>query len=152
MIYKTEDLVGTLFHDVAHLIRLRIDDELRPYELTRASWLAIGVVAKSNHLSQSELAEVLELGTAATGKVIDRLEERGLIERHADPDDRRTNRLTITEEARKLIKKLHPVSKRLRKEILQDLSEAEQRQLKTHLATIKARLSQANGREQNRGS
>lgn len=148
MIGKEDDLVGTLFHDVAHWIRYRIDSELKPYGLTRASWLALGIVELNDRLSQAELAEFLELGAAATGKVVDRLEERGLIERHADPEDRRTNRLSITDEARKLIKMLQPISKKIRKEILQDLSKAEQKQLEGSLAKIKARLSQANRQEQ----
>lgn len=143
MIHKDDDMVGTLFHDVAHLIRHQIDDELRPYDLTRASWLAIGIVQSNDRLSQAELAESLELGAAATGKVVDRLEERGLIERHADPDDRRTKRLSVTSEGKKLIRKLRPIGVKIRDSVLQDLNEADQKRLLSYLVKIKTRLSKS---------
>lgn len=141
MIRKKDDVVGSLIHDVAHQLRLRIDEVLRPYELTRVSWMAIGIVDQNDRLTQSELAARLELGTAATGKLVDRLEERGLVQRHDDPDDRRANLLSVTPEARELLERLKTVGEGLREEVLQDLGEAERQRLQRSLQKIKARLA-----------
>lgn len=141
MLRKDEDIVGTMLHDVAHLIRLRIDEALRPFELTRVAWLAIGIVAERDRLSQSQLAEALELGSPATGKLVDRLEQRGLVERLADPGDRRANQLTATAEAKRLLKELEPVGDAVREDVLQDFTAAELRQLARFLFRIKARLN-----------
>lgn len=142
MIRKEEDLVGSLIHDVAHLLRLRIDRALRPHDLTRVSWMAIGIVEQNEKLTQSELAARLELGTAATGKLVDRLQERGLVQRHDAPDDRRAKLLVVTQEARDLLERLKPVGERLREEVLQDLGEAERQHLLHSLQKIKNRLAE----------
>ncbi len=47
-------------------------------------------------LSISGLAELLGLGLPNVTGLVDRLEERGLVERHRDPDDRRVVHVTLT--------------------------------------------------------
>ena len=143
MIRKKADVVGSLLHDAAHLLRLRIDEALRPYDLTRVSWMAIGIIEQNEMLTQSDLAARLELGTAATGKLVDRLQERGLVERHDDPEDRRANLLAVTPGARDLLERLKSVGEALREEVLQDLGEAERRQLQRSLQKIKTRLTES---------
>ena len=138
---KDEDIVGTMLHDVAHLIRLRIDEALKPFDLTRVAWLAIGIVVERDRLSQSQLAEALELGSPATGKLVDRLEHRGLVERLADPQDRRTNQLTATAEAKRLLNELEPVAGVIREDVLKGFTAAERHQLARFLFRIKAGLS-----------
>lgn len=140
MIRKDDDVVGSMLHDVAHLIRLKVDDALKPFGLTRVAWLAIGIIAEHDKLTQSELAEYLELGAAATGKLVDRLEERGVVARAADPSDRRTNLLSVTAEAERLMKQLEPIGAAIREDILQDLDAEEREQLADMLIRIKARL------------
>lgn len=142
MIAKTDDLVGSLIHDVAHLLRLHIDERLQPFRLTRVHWLAIGIIGENERLTQAELANKLELGAATTGKLVDRLEERGLVRRENDPNDRRSNLLALTPDAKAILRKLARVSKELRQEILCDLSETEQERLKRSLLKIKKQLTQ----------
>jgi DNA-binding MarR family transcriptional regulator len=142
---KDDDIVGTMLHDVAHTIRLTIDEALRPYDLTRVSWLAIGIVAEQDALSQTRLADALELGPPATGKLVDRLEDRGLIERLRDPGDRRSNLLRVTPEARRLLRDLAPVGDEIRERVLRDLGSEERAQLLDMLQRIKTGLSGAPG-------
>lgn len=139
---KDDDIVGTMLHDVAHRIRLKIDGALRPFHLTRVAWLAIGIVAERGRLSQSQLAEALELGSPATGKLVDRLEERGLVERSSDPGDRRSNLVTLTAQARHLLGELEPLGESIREDVLRDLTAAERQQLGRLLARIKHRLGE----------
>jgi MarR family transcriptional regulator for hemolysin len=140
MIRKQDDLVGSMLHDIAHLVRLRIDEALKPYGLTRLKWLAIGIISNSEGFSQAELASQLELRSAATGRLVDRLVERGLVERHADKDDRRAYRLFATPKSEALLLDLEPLGERLRKEILNGLDQEEAGDLKNSLTKIKANL------------
>lgn len=143
MIRKENDVVGTLVHDVAHLLRLRIDAALRPHGLTRVGWLAIDIIEQNDRLTQSDLAARLELGTAATGKLVDRLEERGLVRRHDAPGDRRAKLLSVTAKARRLLDRLKPTAEALRQEVLRDLDETERQRLQTTLQKIKTRLMES---------
>jgi MarR family transcriptional regulator for hemolysin len=140
MIRKRDDIVGSLFQDVAHLVRQRIDAELKPYGLTRLKWLAIGVLQDQRGLTQSELADWLELKPAATGRLVDRLVERGLVERRTDPDDRRAYQLFVTQKSDDLLENLVPTGDAIREHVLQDLDPQERAQLAKTLTKIKERL------------
>lgn len=150
MLRKDDDVVGTLLHDIAHLLRYRIDDALRPFELTRVAWLAISLIARHQEeqetLTQSDLAHDLELGPAATGKLLDRLQDRGLIQRLADPADRRTHRIALTPSAHALLETLAPLGDHIREEVLQDLPPGERDALLRSLIKIKTRLQSGSGR------
>ena len=61
---------------------------------------------RSEGLKQSELAEILDLQPISLTRLLDRLAENGLIERRADPNDRRANRLYLTPAARPLLEQL----------------------------------------------
>ena len=142
MITKQDDLLGTLIHDVAHLLRHEIDDRLRPYNLTRVKWLALGIIQNHDGLSQSELSEKLELGAASVGRLVDRLVKRGFVSRTQDPDDRRSYKLGITASANTLLAELDGVPDHLEREMLDDLSAKEVEDLTTGLTTLKAKLKE----------
>ena len=77
MIGKDDNSLGALLHDVAHQLRVVIDREVAPYNLTRAKWVALGMLDRKEGLTQTELAARLEIGDATVGRLIDRLETRG---------------------------------------------------------------------------
>jgi DNA-binding MarR family transcriptional regulator len=129
-----------MFHDIAHLTRLRIDAALKPYGLTRLKWLAIGIIADNEGFSQADLASRLELRGAATGKLVDRLVERGLVERRMDISDRRAYRLFATQKSNALLLELEPMGEDLRQDILQGLDDEDIGALKSCLIKIKANL------------
>ena len=130
-----------MFHDIAHLIRLRMDETLKPYDLTRLKWLAIGILADDEGLTQVGLAERLELKSAATGKLVDRLVARGLVERRADPMDRRAYRLFATDKAEYLLKDLEPLGDSIRESVLQGLNDEDIHGLTKTLQKIKTNLT-----------
>ena len=143
MITKHDDLLGTLVHDVAHLLRLDIDRRVRDHNLTRVKWLALGIVAVRPGLTQAELAAELELGTAAVGRLVDRLADRGFIVRKADPQDRRAYRLMTTPEAAGLLKTLRATAAKLRREALEGLSDKEISTLNSGLKKLKENLQRS---------
>ena len=75
--------------DVARLIRRVYDRRAMHLGLTRAQWRAMHRIERSPGLSQTQLAEDLDLEAIAVGRVVDRLVREGYVERRADPADRR---------------------------------------------------------------
>jgi len=122
MITKHDDLLGTLIHDVAHRLRHEIDRRLKPHNLTRVKWLALGIIANTPDLTQAELAADMELGNAAVGRLVDRLEQRRFITRKPDPDDRRAYRLALTDTAKDLLEHLKDTAVELRSDVLDGFS------------------------------
>lgn len=140
MLTKQDDLVGSLIHDVAHLLRLEIDRRAAPYNLTRTKWLAISQLREQPGITQSELAGQMELGAAATGKLIDRLVDRGFVERRADRADRRVNPLHLTSKATLILQELEAEGEALRQDLLGDFSPEEREKLRSGLLKLKTRL------------
>jgi len=140
MIGKDEDLLGSLIHDVAHLLRLDIDGRLKAHNLTRVKWLALGVIQDNNDISQSDLAAILELGNATVGRLVDRLVEREFVVRGNDPADRRSYLLSLTPLALSTIQALSDVPGALEDDALIGLSQSDRAGLSRCLLKMKSNL------------
>ena len=140
MITKHDDLLGTLIHDVAHLLRLDIDRRVKAHNLTRIKWLALGVIHSRPGLTQAELASELELGAAAVGRLVDRLGGRNFVVRSPSLLDRRAHLLHLTPEAEKLVTELGAIADTLREDVLEGLSNRDISRLNTGLTRLKANL------------
>jgi MarR family transcriptional regulator for hemolysin len=88
------DLLVVL-HDVARLIRTRFDQRARAFGMTRAQWVILARLSRQPGLSQNELATICEVEPITVGRLVDRLELRGMVERRPDPTDRRVKRLHL---------------------------------------------------------
>ena len=114
---KTEDIsFGYLLNDVTLLFRKHFDRRAVKFGLTRAQWRATKMLYHREGLRQTELAEWLEMEPIAVGRVIDRLQAAGFVERRADPRDRRAWRLYITEQARVIVGDMELIARDLRKD------------------------------------
>ena len=82
-------------HDVARMLRTRFDRWARSYGLTRAQGVILVRLHHQPGLSQIEMAAICEVEPITVGRLVDRLEARGLIERRPDPADRRIRRLHL---------------------------------------------------------
>jgi len=89
---------------------------------------------------QSDLAGVLELGKAALGTLIDRLEATGLVRRGADESDRRAKRIYLSPTGAQLIKEMKVRSNEMSERILEGLDDEERHQLADPLSRVKANL------------
>src|SRR5476651_234116 len=92
--------------DVARLIKTYADQRARQFGISRAQWAVLIRIERSEGLKQSELAELLDLQPITLTRLLDRLSDNGLIERRADPNDRRANRLFLTPAARPLLERV----------------------------------------------
>ncbi|EIL96138.1 MULTISPECIES: MarR family winged helix-turn-helix transcriptional regulator [Rhodanobacter] len=112
---KTEDIsFGYLMSDVTLLFRKHFDRRAVKFGLTRAQWRATKMLYHRPGLRQTELAEFLEMEPIAVGRVIDRLQAAGFVERRPDPKDRRAWRLHTTEQAHDVIGDMERIAQGLR--------------------------------------
>ena len=81
--------------DVARLLKTYADQRARQFGISRAQWAVLIRIDRHEGLKQSELAEMLDLQPISLTRLLDRLADNGLIERRADPNDRRANRLYL---------------------------------------------------------
>ena len=96
-----------LLYDAARLMRTRADQRARRMGMTRAQWVILAWLELRPGLSQNELANLVELEPISVARLIDRLEGHGLVERRADPKDRRIRRLHLLPAATPVLTEIH---------------------------------------------
>jgi len=104
---------GFLVNDVTRLMRKVFDRRAARFSLTRAQWRALKRVHHDPGLTQNDLSEYLEMEPIAVGRVIDRMQKSGFIERRADPADRRVWRLHLTPKATAVVDDMEEIANEL---------------------------------------
>ncbi|GLQ47755.1 MarR family transcriptional regulator [Dyella lipolytica] len=138
---KTEDIsFGYLLNDITLLFRKHFDRRAVKFGLTRAQWRATKVLYHREGLRQTELAEFLEMEPIAVGRVIDRLQAAGFVERRPDPKDRRAWRLYTTTQASGVIDDMEQIAYELRRECTTGITFEEMSQAMDVMTRLKENL------------
>ena len=132
--------LGFLIHDVSRLRRSAFDRCLKPLNVTRSQWWVLAYLSREDGMTQSQLAEELDLGKVAVGGLIDRLEKAGLLRRDADPSDRRVNRVFLEPKSKQLIARMRKVSHKLNQQILEGLTDTKLESTAVTLDAMKRNL------------
>ena len=127
-------------HDVSRLRRSVFDEFMKPAGVTRSQWWVLAHLSRHDGMIQSELADVLDLGKAALGGLIDRLEAGGFIQRRPDDSDRRVKRIYLTAMGTQMIEEMRVRSNDMSARILEGLSPAARRNLADMLDLVKRNL------------
>ncbi|MET0446151.1 MAG: MarR family transcriptional regulator [Pseudorhodoplanes sp.] len=129
-----------LINDVGRMLRTYADQEVRRFGMTRAQWAVLKRLELNQGLKQSELAEMLDLQPITLTRLVDRLCDSGLIERRADPNDRRAKRLFLTAEAQPLMDRLDALGHGLMQSILHGVPDDQTDAALTYLGKLKDNL------------
>jgi MarR family transcriptional regulator for hemolysin len=135
--------------DVARMLKTYADQRARQFGISRAQWAVLVRLQRCEGLKQSELAEMLDLQPISLTRLLDRLADNGLIERRADPNDRRANRLYLTPAARPLLEDLAGLSEDMMATVLDGLDPDTLERLLGDLGAMKNNLRAAIGRAAN---
>jgi len=135
---------GFLVHDVARLMRVAYDRRARALGLTRSQWWVLNHLYFHQGINQSMLADVLDIEKPTLGRLLDRLETKGWVERRVDPNDRRAKRIYLTGAVTDLMQALRGIAAGLRLDAMDGIDESERRQLLDTLLQIKANLARVN--------
>ena len=95
--------LGDLVMRVARTIRRRGAEAMAPWGLPPHHARALRVVGRHDRIRPGELAGHLRVAPRSVTDVVDVLEQRGLLERHPDPGDRRATVLGLTPSGRQLL-------------------------------------------------
>jgi len=142
---RPEHGFGFLLHDIARLLRKRFDQSATTLGLSRAQWQVLAHLHRHEGINQSGLADILEIKGVTLGRLVDRLEAAGWVERRADASDRRARRLYTTAKVAPVLERMWALGERKREEALAGLSDDERRALIDSLLKIRANLSERGG-------
>jgi len=96
--------------ETAHAMRKAFDRRAIGLGVTRAQWKVLFRLTRQPGMRQIELADLLDVEPITLTRIIDRLQEAGLVERSSDPSDRRVWRLHVTAKAQPLVEKLRAIA------------------------------------------
>ncbi len=132
--------LGFYIHDASRLRRIVFDTALKPLGVTRSQAWVIAYLSRAEGMTQSDLANQLDLGKVALGGLVERLEAIELVERRADDSDRRIKRIYLTPDGRKIVLRMRNIATAANADILKGLSVQEVKAAAQTLKTIKANL------------
>ena len=124
-------------HDIARLIRKSVDVKVRAIGLTRSQWWVLAYLQRDEGKTQTELADILDIGKASLGALLDRLEAKGWIERRPHPTDRRAKVIYMTEAAWPVIRAVNALGREIREQNLGCLTPAERELFMDMLLRVK---------------
>ena len=133
--------LGFLLHDVARLLKRQFEHNARGAGLTRSQWQVLAYLAQNEGIHQSGLADLLDVEAFTLGRIVDKLQALGLIERRPHPSDRRIWLLHLTNAAQPKLTQLSKLGDLTRGQALAGVSEADRECLLKTLRTLKANLT-----------
>lgn len=140
MLTEFSDSPSFTMADIARRMRYAFDARTRTLGITRPQWRMLLTLAARPPLSQSELADLLDVERITMCRMVDRLVEAGMVERRADPSDRRVWRIYLTEKATPLVDTLAVIAREFETEMLTALSPEERTQFIDLLGRIRNQL------------
>lgn len=135
------DRLGFLLHDATRLLRKTFEKHAVRYGLSSAQWRLLVRVFKEEGVAQARLAELLEVEPISVSRLVDRMEQAGLIERRSDPSDRRVRTIFLTDKTRPIFGDMRAVADKVFDHALQGLDAEQRRTIINGLKTIILNLS-----------
>ena len=129
---NTVFLMGRL----GYAIKGRSIEEFEAAGFSMYQYSVLAMVGEESRTSQATIADALGLDRSQLVGVLDDLEERGLIERRRDPEDRRRHMVSLTAEGKRQLVRLRAIGKRLEEAFLAPLDEKERAKLHDTLLKV----------------
>jgi DNA-binding MarR family transcriptional regulator len=103
-------------------------EECAAFDITPGQYGALAIIQAHSGIDQRSLARRIGLDASTTGGIVNRLAERGLVDRRVGASDRRSRALALTEAGEKLLESVGPAVKAAQRRLLAPLSAAEREQ------------------------
>jgi DNA-binding MarR family transcriptional regulator len=132
--------VGFLIGDSSRMLRRIFNERVTPMGLTQAQWRALVHLSRNEGLNQVSLAELLEVQPITVARLIDKLVAAGLVERRPDPNDRRAQRLFLTERAAPVLEHIWEIADEIYQVVLAGLSQGERDALTNLLTRMRSNI------------
>ena len=134
--YVLQDQIGHLLRRAHQRATQIFLETFEKAGLTPTQWAALAMLAEEGAASQNALGRMTAMDPATIQGVIRRLEERGLITREPDPDDKRRTKLRLSNEGEALVREVTALGMRVTERTLEPLDEEERKKFLQMLSRI----------------
>ena len=129
--------------ETSRMMRRYYDRRASALGVTSAQWRLLLRLAREPGLKQVELAERMDVEPITACRIVDRLEEAGLVERQRDPEDRRAWRLVVTAKAEPILGRLRALAEEMSGAAFAGMSVEEVEAMRAKLARVRENVSRA---------
>jgi MarR family transcriptional regulator for hemolysin len=105
-------------HMAAHTWRTELDRRLRPSGFSHSRWLLLLQLSRHDGCTHRELAQHMGIEAATLVRLVDRMEQEGLLKRLGSETDRRVKHLHLSAAGKKAVELIRDHAAELRKDIL----------------------------------
>ena len=141
-----DETFGPLLHGTARAWRLKLDERLKPMGLSQARWRTLlHLSLAGDALTQAEIAARLGVEEPTVVTLLHRLEREAWITRTNSPHDRRCKMVLLGRRAQRVISQINATAKKLRYELLENVSPADLRTCLRVLTQIYEKAEKKNG-------
>jgi DNA-binding MarR family transcriptional regulator len=117
-----------------------------PPELTMRQLHVLSATARADGLTVHQLAQTLNIATPTASGLVDRLAEKGLLQRIGDETDRRVRHVHLTEAGQEMITQLDTAFDRMLDELMDLLDAAELTEFRNHFKLMLSVIERAKAR------
>ncbi|WP_412562305.1 MarR family winged helix-turn-helix transcriptional regulator [Thalassobius sp. MITS945101] len=135
--YRLHHSLGYQLSIAARMQERRLDDRLKPHGLTRTTWCILLAIGNEALSQPSDIADFVGIDRTATSRALRHMEQEGWIDRASGTEDKRTRRVSVTGEGRRLIKQCTPYARENAAVMSTALSDAEEAELKRLLGKLR---------------
>ena len=135
--------------ETAHALRRAFDRRAAALGITRAQWRVLARLDHQPGQRQVDLADRMDIEPITLCRIVDKLEEAGLVERRRDPSDRRAWQLFLCDKATPVVSRLHALADDFSAEVFGNLDPAAVSDAQRLLGAIRANLSGLDPRSNN---
>jgi len=128
--------------ETAHALRKAFGRRVASIGVTGAQWKVLFKLTLKPDLRQTDLADLLDIEPITLTRIIDRLQEAGLVERTPDPTDRRAWRLHVTEKAQPVVEQLRAIANDMTAEVFAGIDPQDIEITRRVLAQVRERAGQ----------
>ncbi|MDR0481324.1 MAG: MarR family transcriptional regulator [Gallionellaceae bacterium] len=134
--------VGALIGRVRGALFSTMDEALAQFDLTTPQYVALVMIANGTATRPGDISKKIQHDPGAMTRLIDKLEQHGLVRRVSDPNDRRALNLELTAHGKALYPKVIKVTMDVMNRSLSGFTQAEAQQLEDMLQRMIANVEQ----------
>ena len=136
--FRPSQGVGAFIGRARRTIVEAIDRKLAPLDISHAQWIVVMLLGDGAASTAAELCKILIYDPGAMTRLLDRLEKKGVLRRVRAKDDRRTARLELTAEGKRLYPGILEALVEVFNHLLHGFSKSDARQLEDLLKRMVA--------------
>ena len=133
MTFKKDRSAGFLANHMARLFAAGLQERIGALGLAPAQFMALLELWEEDGLTQKELVQRLDVEQATMANTLSRMQRDGLIVRRTDPEDRRAQKIFITDKARAVKTAATEAARLQNQHALEDFSETERDQFLAYM-------------------